>query len=69
MAEWHGITIDELSLAADQLIAERGHLLAYEEPVLAWPKACHAANNGIYGKSGQHQSSQGAARADAQFPH
>jgi len=43
VAEMHGITLDELKaqcrVAADELIAERGHLLVYEEPVLAWAKS------------------------------
>jgi hypothetical protein len=43
VAEMHGITLDELKaqcrVAAEELIAERGHLLVYEESVLTWAKS------------------------------
>jgi hypothetical protein len=40
VAELHGLTLGELKAncrqAAEELIAERGHLLDYEQPVYDW---------------------------------
>jgi len=42
VAEQHGITLDELKeycrLAGEELMAERGELLVYEQPVYDWAK-------------------------------
>nr|AHC05732.1 hypothetical protein LD209_11 [Pseudomonas putida]QMV81820.1 hypothetical protein BA7816_10 [Pseudomonas asiatica] len=43
VAEFYGITLDELKAncikAGEELIAERGELLVYEQPVYDWAKS------------------------------
>lgn len=43
VAELHGITVEELKAhcrkAGEELIAERGELLVYEQPVYDWAKS------------------------------
>lgn len=43
VAELHGITLDELKAACvkagEELTADRGHLLVYEQPVYDWARS------------------------------
>jgi hypothetical protein len=43
VAEFYGVTLDELKAncikAGEELIAERGELLVYEQPVYDWAKS------------------------------
>ncbi|NIM32064.1 MAG: hypothetical protein GTN60_12200 [Pseudomonas stutzeri] len=43
VAELHGLSLDELKAqccrAGEELIAERGHLLVYEQPVYDWARS------------------------------
>jgi hypothetical protein len=43
VAEQHNLSIDELKkhclMAGEELIAERGHLLVYEQPVYDWARS------------------------------